>query len=423
MRTQVDKLLYKFYWIWWILGLHYISLYYLFFKNLKKVLLKKVSEDAYFLVLIIFFFFQLLSSLFSTISDYYSLNRLIAILHNEVVFLFIIVGYVIYEDKKTKQIIKSNTLPLLFWVSTVVAVTGLASYFLNKDLYFDNFISKFVSSYPQTVFTKTGWYEGEKQVRNMAFTIYPNSTAIMLMLLYAIAYEDLVKRNFIVRFIITALILLGVVFTGSRIVTLFALVNIVFLFFKKPLSFKAVVVASVIIIIPLAQYFIDQLNEIYSARSSSNDTRYYIQSFSWNLMLKEAPIIGLGLKPRLNELFGGEYPVGSHSTYIGYYVKNGLIGGSFIFLFFLKLFSTSVLTVLKENFSYIKLVLNILFIEILIILFFEDIDAYEMNGLLFGFFIANVKSTSGKSFSEMEEKPLYASKTKTDKATESYLQV
>ncbi|MFD2512314.1 O-antigen ligase family protein [Pontibacter locisalis] len=423
MKNQVDKLLYKFYWIWWIVGLHYFSLYFLFFKNLKKVFLKKASEDGYFTVLILFFFFQLFSSLLSTISDYYSLNRFIAILHNEVVFLFIIVGYVMYEDKQTKQIIKDNTLSLLFWVSTIVAVTGLASYFLDKDLYYNNLISKFISSYPQTVFTKTGWYEGEKQVRNMAFTIYPNSTAILLMLLYAIAFEDLVKRNFIVRFIIAALVLIGVVFTGSRIVTLFALVNIVFLFFKNPLTFKAVAVASIIIIIPLAQLFIDQLNEIYSARSSSNDTRYYIQSFSWYLMLKEAPIIGLGLKPRLNELFGGEYPVGSHSTYIGYYVKNGLVGGSFIFLFFIKLFFNSLLTVVKENFNYVKLVLNILFIEILIILFFEDIDAYEMNGLLFGFLIAYVKSASGKSFSEMDEKPLFASKTKNDKAKEPNLLV
>src|SRR5690606_28264897 len=115
---------------------------------------------------------------------YFTYDRFIAILHNEVVYVFIIIGYTIYDQEEIRLLIKNNSLYLLFCVTSIIVISSLISVNIERELYFDNIATKIFNGFPQTIFTKTGWYDDESQVRNMAFTLYPNSTAILLLLLY-----------------------------------------------------------------------------------------------------------------------------------------------------------------------------------------------------------------------------------------------
>lgn len=398
IEIRLNSYLYRLLWLLWMLGLHYFYLYYFFFMNLKRFAYKNITADRTCFFLVSFFLFQLLSTFLSINSLYFSYDRLAAILHNEIVYLFIPIGYLAYESKSMNSIIRKSTPFVLVSFSMIIIISSVFSHYLHSGISYSNLLSEIIPEFPRTVLTKIGWYEGEAQVRNLSFAIFPNATALLLLILYAISYEKLLERPVLYRVIISGLVIAGIIFTGSRIVSLFAILNLSLLFLTRPGSFKAILVVGLLFLIPFAGSLLQQLNEVYLARSASNSARYFIQSFSLKLMYETSPIFGLGIKPRVDELFQGHFPVGSHSTYIGYYVKNGLLGGSLILFFFLSLFLKSLRVVVQERLNRHKFILNILFIEILIILFFEDIDAYELNALLFGFLIAYVKGTfSGKA--------------------------
>lgn len=401
IEMRLNSYLYRLLWLLWILGLHYIYLYYFFFMNLKQFASKNITADRTCFFLVSFFLFQLLSTFLSINSTYFSYERFAAILHNEIVYLFILIGYLSFESRSMNSVIRKSTPFVLVSFSMIIIISSIFSSYLHSGISFSNLLSEIVPGFPKTVLTKIGWYEGEAQVRNLSFTIFPNATALLLMILYAISCEKLLERSVVYRIIISGLVIAAIVFTGSRIVSLLAILNLSLLFLMRPNSFKAILVVGFLCLIPFAGSLLQQLNEVYLARSASNSARYFIQAFSLNLMYETSPIFGLGIKPRVDELFHGYFPVGSHSTYIGYYVKNGLLGGTLILFFFLSLFLKSLQVLVREKLNRHKFILNILFIEILIILFFEDIDAYELNALLFGFLIAYVKGTfSGKASSE-----------------------
>lgn len=74
-----------------------------------------------------------------------------------------------------------------------------------------------------------------------------------------------------------------------------------------------------------------QITDMFMSRTGSNSMRMQIYQHSIQLMLEKSPIIGMGIK----DLYGGTmYPYGSHSSYLGYFYKTGLIGGiAYIFSF------------------------------------------------------------------------------------------
>lgn len=64
------------------------------------------------------------------------------------------------------------------------------------------------------------------------------------------------------------------------------------------------------------------VGSILNKREGSNNMRVLIYTQSITTMLEHSPVIGIGIKDML-----GEYPLGSHSTYIGVFYKAGILGG------------------------------------------------------------------------------------------------
>ena len=106
---------------------------------------------------------------------------------------------------------------------------------------------------------------------------------------------------------------------------------------------------------------------LFNSRQGSNSARFLIYKKSIEKTLIESPIIGIGIKYML-----GDFPYGSHCTYIGLFYKSGLIG--FIcyliglFCIFRNLFLST------KNSKLVKFIPKA-YIMYLLFLIFSDIDA------------------------------------------------
>lgn len=89
--------------------------------------------------------------------------------------------------------------------------------------------------------------------------------------------------------------------------------------------FVIIAIALILIIGILSwQYVYFKLSDMLLARAGSNSSRLTIYESSIKLVLERSPVIGMGIKDMLSTL---PYPYGSHSSYIGYFYKAGILGG------------------------------------------------------------------------------------------------
>lgn len=75
-----------------------------------------------------------------------------------------------------------------------------------------------------------------------------------------------------------------------------------------------------------------EVKELFDAREGSNNSRQQIVAESINTAVRDSPIVGMGIKDNSSN----GYPLGSHSTFIGFFYKTGIIGfilGTWIFIF------------------------------------------------------------------------------------------
>lgn len=134
----------------------------------------------------------------------------------------------------------------------------------------------------------------------------------------------------------------------------------------------------------------DTLNDIWLRRTASNSMRMAIYTESLKKMWENSPLFGMGIK----DLFGGSiYSYGSHSSFIGYFYKAGIIGGvTYILSFGLKLFE---LIKWKKNGIYEYTYLAC-FCGILLWMLLEDVDGANWSVCMFYVFIGIMTNTDRK---------------------------
>lgn len=107
-------------------------------------------------------------------------------------------------------------------------------------------------------------------------------------------------------------------------------------------------------------------DSIMNMREGSNNMRMQIYTQSITTMLERSPIIGIGIKDML-----GEYPLGSHSTYIGVFYKTGILGG-LIYLCSMVYLAMKIL--LGKDFNRHMVTTKICLAAVLLLMALEDID-------------------------------------------------
>lgn len=96
--------------------------------------------------------------------------------------------------------------------------------------------------------------------------------------------------------------------------------SVVFQKYKKPILFILFFLV-VLFCLLNSNSIISMLNKMLNSRVGSNNARFSIYENSIKKTISESPIIGIGIKYML-----GDFPYGSHCTYIGIFYKTGLFG-------------------------------------------------------------------------------------------------
>lgn len=224
------------------------------------------------------------------------------------------------------------------------------------------------------------WNNGVKTSRLMGFMEYSNLISMFYFLSFPFAYHHVIEnKGKLHQFIFLFLSILPVLMNRSRIGIILVVVNLLTLIPRIiALSKKNIVYISILLLFALSlfvsinhNYLYYKLYSLINSRQGSTTMRSIIYSTSINRTLNNSPIIGCGIK----EYIKG-YPLGSHSTFIGFFYKTGLVGlllgGSGIITLYTRIF--------KTKRSYFMCMLCFL-----IMLFVEDLDG--ANWLIILFFV------------------------------------
>lgn len=236
------------------------------------------------------------------------------------------------------------------------------------------------------------WVNGQKSMRLLAFMEYANLVSMFYFLIFPFAYDYVLQskhRGFIIFFSLLSFI--PVYLSGSRISKLLLIVLLYFIlinFLSNSKKRKNILIVfsigiSILILIIFGSQIFGKISQLLNSREGSTTTRLNIYLESINITFKQSPIIGCGIKDYI-----GDYPLGSHSTYIGFFYKTGFLGFIFaimgIFGFFKK--------IIKSNLCYIY---KICFMLFLVMCCVEDIDGANWLGILFfiimGFYMQKIK--------------------------------
>ncbi|MEQ8478621.1 MAG: O-antigen ligase family protein [Fulvivirga sp.] len=338
--------------------------------------------------MIIFLLIQVISLIIApAFHDYYTLSRVFAMVHNIAVYSFIFAGYNL--AKQANQNFKNAFPKFLMSFILLVLIGFFVSSYLRHELSYDgllSFISK--NKYTTVSFNRMGWTWLGTSPRSEVFGIYSNSTALLLFLTYVMSafYTKVRKR--------TSILVLICLFTiGSRSMLFFGVIAVLIYHIKsKNLYLLAV------FMLPFFVLALTTLLPILSEmRQGSNDMRMAIYSESIRLTLDTNFIFGLGVKPILPDIMSFSYPVGSHSTLLGYFVKNGILGGALALTLYISALYYSIkyyvntffVSVYKYKHRDFFLVSSFLFL--LIISLGEDLDSYEPIMLFVGILLFHFK--------------------------------
>lgn len=329
----------------------------------------KIRIDKLALPFIILGFIHFISILVNCIGDF-TLDRALAAFNTALLW---ILGGVVFSYSKNhsknsefvNKVMYQNMLILIFLAVLMLIIQKIGM--SNITILSRQLIGK-------------DWNNGVRTTRLMAFMEYSNLISMFYFLCFPFAYQHVIdNKGKFHQCIFFFLSILPVLMNRSRIGIILVIVNLLTLIPKIiALSKKKIVYISILLGFVLSIFVLINYNFLYyklysliNSRQGSTAMRSLIYSTSINRTLENSLIIGCGIK----EYIKG-YPLGSHSTFIGFFYKTGLVG-----LFF---GVSGIITLYKRIFktkrSYFMCMLCFL-----LMLFVEDLDG--ANWLIILFFV------------------------------------
>ncbi len=295
---------------------------------------EKIYFDAISYLITFYIVIYASSIIYNLIHSTYEMDRILATLNTFSIWVVALLFYFLYKqfkldvDELKKITFVNYSILIVLWFSSMVlyVVIGKSELsILNKLLYY------------------TEWFNGSTVVRFVGLMDYAN-LVIMFSIFFYPLFCDYVLNKF-TRWQAIILIIFGlmpVYSTYSRsgyIIILLAIFLYVLIYRTQKLNdrLKMFLGCSAISIVILSllytsidQYLFANIDELLNAREGSNDSRSFLMKKSIEVVLGNSPIIGMGIK----EVSTLGYPLGSHSTFVGFLYKTGVIGfsiGSLLF--------------------------------------------------------------------------------------------
>jgi len=308
--------------IFWLLGLLLPHLYLLFLASLVKIK-KQLLESNLFRYLAIFFIIQIISLSLSLLYPFFTWGRFIAALHNITVYLFIFAGINIALTNGIDQTSRLAT-SVFKWIIWLIVISSILSIILKIPFSYPGILSIFgENKYTFVNINGLKWYMVSNFPRSSVYGIYPNSTGLVLIILYPLYKIRNLKFSFA-----DGLFIFASFMTGSRMFFVVSVALVLISLIKNKNVYLYGIILFPIIIAIVFPFIVT----LYHMKEGSNAMRMILYKESIDLMMATNPILGIGIKPNIGELtLGANLPLGSHSTLIGYFFKTGLLGGEFSF--------------------------------------------------------------------------------------------
>jgi len=367
---------YVLYPLLWALGLKYLYLYGIFALYFKRGISDLANAYAnkkmFYLLAISFLFYQLLSTVIGVYLSEVPLSRFIGIIHNYFVYCLFVVFSAI-------TLIRGFDAPFYtIFIAGFCALIYLISSIFGLEVLWHGIFGV-------VVFVDKGYLDEGSIPRLSVFSDYYNATAILAIGVFYLLARKALDAPLLIRFLIFSIFLIVLLGTGSRLAVLlyFGLIPLLFvkdlrvMFFIYGLGLLLLVLVG----LELYQYF-------DSLREDSSDTRKFIYEYSIEYVNAVNPYTGLGFKPKFDWM---KYPVGSHSSFVGYYVKNGFVGIIFWVSICLYVLIKAVANLLNASRFKRVAAFDLMVVSILFIFFgFEDMDAFELNAIFLGVVVGNI---------------------------------
>lgn len=371
----------------WLLGLLIPALYLLYLKNIKRPISLLYNRDPYSWWIVIFFFLQIISVAFSVFEDYFTSVRLLAIVHNMLAFTFVILGYAFAVNVAIREQIVKDIKVLFLFLTISSILVFVFSMLSNSYLSYPGllaFATEADNPFTYVIFNQQGWIANIEFARSRVMAVFPNGSAILILVVYLIliSNNNVSKRN---HFYFDLLFVAATFTTGSRNGILIS----IFIFLIQFINTKGKLLFLVLIIPIIFSLMIYLIKTASDLRQDSNDTRLELYWDSIIYSYEHNPILGLGLKPKVQGIANGELPIGSHSTLLGYFIKNGILGGTCALFFYCYLIYISFkrlgeLIFTKKVYYKTAFTINIGMVLILTSLLFDDFDSLEIVPFYFG---------------------------------------
>lgn len=295
----------------------------------------KLYFDSLSYFLIAFICIYLYSIIYNLIIHDFEITRILATFNTFSLWLFALFFYLIY---KTVSWDIENIKKLTFYNYGILIILCIMSLI----------ISTLTHSQEFTILTGNLYYKewfGSKEVmRFVAFMEYPNLIIMFFMFFYPLYLMHLFHyKHKPLKIFLTILGILPVLMTFSRsgyvvIFTFLIVAGIYFAYRKLSISLFIAIVSftlSIALLTVVYTNFSEEvqiiMQELFSAREGSNDSRSFLMMESIKVALSNSPLIGMGVK--VTSAIG--YPLGSHSTFVGMFYKTGFVGllmGCLLFL-------------------------------------------------------------------------------------------
>ncbi|MGN7476663.1 O-antigen ligase family protein [Solibacillus silvestris] len=335
-KTKLNPDLYLFYFLWPIIIAPKEIQFIIIFAVLLNLLCRhKLYFDALSYFMLGFIFIYLFSIIYNVIGNSFEFSRILATINTFSLWIFSLIFYLIFRSIN----IDMNKIKKAAFINYCILITlwvcSLLIYCITK--YSDFKVANRILYY-------TEWFGNMKVIRFVGFMDYSNLIIVFFMFFYPLFLLTVLEmRNPLIKILLTIGGLLPIITTFSRsgylIVLLYLfIISLIYLYGKvNKKLFTASVFFTLSLVLPIVIYtnFPDGvfsiLKELFEAREGSNDSRTYLMKESIRMTMENSPLIGMGVK--VTSLIG--YPLGSHSTIVGFFYKTGILGliaGAAIFL-------------------------------------------------------------------------------------------
>lgn len=329
MKLDLSKAKYTFFKYFWVILLSPKPLQFVLILSILTLLLiekKKIKFDLISSTLIIYSTIHLVSIFYRMLVTQ-SYDRSGAALNTALLALLTGLYYIILKEEELdynliEKFMYKNMLFILFlcllFVIQYYSPLTIFNSFMGRSLYRDD------------------WLNGVRTLRFRGFLEFDTLVPIFILIVGPWAFNYVYKmKPKIYSFLFLTSFFIPVYFSNSRmgivVISFIIFVTMFVIIESKKIRYSLIIITMlgfVFFVIVNYDMLIHFLEELFYSRSGSNSTRFRIYSTSIDLTLNESPIIGMGIK-----YFLGDYPLGSHSSYIGFFYKTGLLGTFIVSVF------------------------------------------------------------------------------------------